>query len=71
MKGRKMKPGLIQTGNLKMIEGDDKVRAERCLQNIKVILEQYDCDIHPVVTLTPRGNSFGFNIVAQPRGKAK
>jgi len=62
-----MKPGLIKTGNLKMIEGDDKVRAERCLQNVKVILEQYDCELHPVVTLTPRGNKFGFNIVALPR----
>ena len=62
-----MKPGLVHSGPLKMIEGDDRVRAEKCLQNIQVVLESYDCELHPVVTITPRGNQFGFNVAAKPR----
>jgi len=62
-----MKPGLVHSGPLKMIEGNDRVRAEKCLQNIQVILEQYDCELHPVVTITPMGNQFGFNVTAKPR----
>ena len=50
-----------------MIEGNDQIRAEKCLQNIQVVLEQYDCELHPVVTITPRGNQFGFNVAAKPR----
>jgi len=63
-----MKPGLVHKGPVKMIEGSDKVRAEKCLMNINIILEQYDCELHPLVTVTPRGNKFGYNIVAKPRG---
>ncbi len=54
-----------------MIERDDKKRARRCLQNIQVILEQYDCELHPLVTLTPMGNEFGFKVIPKPRGKLK
>ena len=42
---------LVTAGGLKMIAGDDKMRAERCLQNVKMILEQYDCELHPIVIL--------------------
>lgn len=62
------KPGIIHPGNLKFIEGDDKIRTERCMQNLQVVLDQYDCDIHPEVTITPVGNRFGFRIIAKPRG---
>ena len=62
-----MKPGFVHSGPLKLIEGDDKVRAEKCLQNIQAVLEQYDCDIHPTVTLTPLGIQFGYKTVAKPR----
>jgi len=63
-----MKPGLVYKGPLKMIEGNDQIRAQRCLQNIQVVLEQYDCELHPTVTITPMGNQFGFKVVAKPRG---
>ena len=54
-----------------MIEGDDKKRAHSCMQNIEVILGQYDCELHPIVTITPMGNQYGFKIVAKPRGNMK
>jgi len=66
-----MKSPLILKGGLKMIEGDDKKRAHSCMQNIEVILGQYDCELHPIVTITPMGNQYGFKIVAKPRGNMK
>ena len=62
---------IIGSGNLKLIEGNDKVRAQRCMQNVQVILEQHDCELHPMVTLTPMGNEYGFKVVPKPRQKIK
>ena len=62
---------IIGSGNLKLIEGNDKVRAQRCMQNVQVILEQHDCELHPMVTLTPMGNEYGFKVVPKPRIKEK
>ena len=57
------------TGGLKLIEGDDKQRAKRCMQNLQIILEQHDCELHPLVTISPMGNEFGFKVVPKSRGK--
>lgn len=66
-KGEMMAPRIVTSGGLKMIEGDDKIRAKRCMQNIQIILDQHDCELHPVVTITPMGNQFGFKVIAKPR----
>jgi len=60
-------PKIITPGNLKMIEGDDRMRAKRCLENIQAILEQWDCGLHPIVTFSPAGNEFGFKVIANER----
>ena len=66
-----MKPAITTNGNLKMIEGDDKIRAQRCLQNIQVILDHYDCELHPQCTISPLGNTFAYSILPIPRQKVK
>ena len=62
---------IIGSGNLKLIEGNDKVRAQRCMQNVQVILDQHDCELHPLVTITPTGNEYGFRVFPKPRIKEK
>lgn len=52
----------------KMIEGDDKIRTQKCMMAVKNALDQFDCDLHPVVTMSPAGQEWGFRIVAKPRG---
>jgi len=52
-----------------MIEGNDQKRAQSCMQNVQIILEQYDCELHPVTTITPAGNEFGFRVFPKPRMK--
>jgi len=64
-----MKSPLILKGGLKMIEGNDQKRAQSCMQNVQIILEQYDCELHPVTTITPAGNEFGFRVFPKPRMK--
>lgn len=53
--------------NIPFIEGDDKMRAKKCLQEIQVLLQQYGCELHPRVTQTPMGNEWGYSIVPKPR----
>jgi len=64
---QKQMKNLLDKTNVKMIGGNDKQRAERCLQNINQVLEMYDCELHPIVTVTPMGNNFGYNIVPKKR----
>ena len=58
---------IIAPGNVKIFSGNDQERATRCMQNLQVILEQYDCELHPLVTLAPAGNEFGFKVIPKPR----
>lgn len=55
-------------GNEKLIEGSDKMRTQKCLQRIQEALSQYDCELHPQVTITPRGNNYSYAVVAINRG---
>ena len=53
--------------NIKLIEGDDQLRAENSLKKIQNILRQSDCVIHPEITLNPTGPLWGWSVVAIPR----
>jgi len=50
-----------------MIEGDDKKRAEKCLQKIKNVLDQYDCVIVPVVIIEGTRIQSAMDVKAKPR----
>lgn len=59
-------------GNLKrkvkLIEGDDRVRAQKCLQAIHEVLGQYDCVLIPRVTVPVlRPEDINFQVVANSR----
>lgn len=53
------KSGLVGPGGApiatKQILGDDELRAKQAAQEIKVILEAYDCQLFPVMMLSPKG----------------
>jgi len=44
---------VLGVGGVKMVEGDDEVRAGKCLVEIKETLMRYDCALMPVLTLRP------------------
>ena len=37
---------------VKMIEGDDTIREQKCLLDLQRVLEQYDCNMVPEVVIT-------------------
>lgn len=46
---------------IKLIEGSDEVRAQKCLEAVKSICGQYDCMLVP--TITTQGNdAIGFRM---------
>jgi len=53
--------------NAKYIEGNDQVRAEKCLAKIQEISNQFDCDIIPQVTIIPGRIDAQIIVVARPR----
>jgi len=52
---------------VKMIEGDDKVRAEKCLQEINRALAVFDCNMVPEVIISAGQVMTRVSIVAKPR----
>lgn len=58
--------GALNQG-VKMIEGDDKVREQKCLQEIQRILGQYDCDMRPEVIISGPQIMTRVTIIAKPR----
>ena len=46
---------MLKNPGLKMVEGDDKQRATKCLQAIQEILQRYDCRMHPLIALGAEG----------------
>ena len=53
---------------IKLIEGDDNVRAQKCLQAVQEILAQFDCMLIPRVTMPILGpEDINFRVVANPR----
>ena len=59
--------GMAMAGGVKMIEGDDKVRQEKCLAEIQGILGRYDCDMIPEITIAPGQIRAMVRIQAKPR----
>lgn len=41
----------LKAGKVKLIEGDDQLRAKKCLEEINEILERYDCVMMPEVRI--------------------
>jgi len=52
---------------VKMIEGDDQVREQKCLQEILRICRQYDCDMKPEIIISGTQIVTRTVIVAKPR----
>lgn len=57
----------FNAGIAKMVEGSDKVRAQRCAQEIGVILSSYDCEMVPEVVISGNGFSSNIKVIAKPR----
>lgn len=55
------------TPGVKMIEGNDKVREQKCLQEIQRILGQYDCEMRPEVIISGPQIMTRVTIIAKPR----
>ena len=64
--------GQANHSNVKMIVGDDKVRAQKCAQAIgeaiKQLEQQFDCVFTPCIQVTPDGNMGSFLVRPKPRG---
>jgi hypothetical protein len=42
----------MDLNGVKMIEGNDELREEKCLQEILRILSRYDCDMKPEIVIS-------------------
>ena len=51
----------------KFIEGNDQIRANKCMQQINDILDQYDCAMIPEFIISGKEILSGIKIVAKPR----
>ena len=57
----------IDLSAAKIIEPNDKIRAESCLEKIKRILRQHDCTMIPVVTIAGGNIKSEVTVVALSR----
>jgi hypothetical protein len=64
-----MSKKLINISQAKAIESSDKIRSEKCQQEVARILNFYECDMIPVLTVTPGMVQGDIVIVAKPREK--
>lgn len=55
-------------GGVKMIEGDDRVREQKCLDVINQVLAQFDCAMVPEVVISGPNIMTRVSIVAKKRG---
>jgi len=60
---------ILGVGGVKMIEGDDAIRAKKCLAEIQETLMRYDCLIVPVMTLMPGNIEGNVRVIPMPRIK--
>ncbi len=57
-----------KSGGIKLIEGNDEVRAKKCLNQIQNILNAFDCTMAPMIILGPQGvQRATVNVVPMPR----
>lgn len=59
-----MPKGPLQFPSAKLIEASDKVRAQKCQQEIDLILKAYDCVLMPVFNIT--GPQIQSTVLIQP-----
>jgi hypothetical protein len=52
---------------IKMIEGDDRLREQKCLQEIQRVCNQYDCEMVPEVIISRGQIITRVAITAKPR----
>lgn len=62
-----MADNILNMPNAKMIEASDEVRVRKCLQQIQVILDSFDCIIVPRFQIIGDQISNDVSIVAKPR----
>lgn len=54
-------------GGPPLIQGDDQKRAEKCNEEVKMLLKKYDCIIVPQFVITGSEVSAGWLMAALPR----
>ena len=52
---------------IKFIEGDDKIRTDKCLAEINEILEQYDCIMMPEFLISGINMQSRVKIMVKPK----
>lgn len=62
-----MKDDIRFMPGVKMIEGDDQVREQKCLQDILRVLKSYDCEMMPRIVFEGVTISSMVQIKAKPR----
>ena len=50
-----------------LIEGSDKIRAEKCFAAVQNVLQQFDCEIIPQIIHIGLAVEAGYLIAAKPR----
>lgn len=60
----------VISGMAKMVEGSDRVRAQKCAQEIGAVLSAYDCELVPEVVISGSGFTSGVKVIAKPRNLA-
>jgi len=61
----------LKQSGVKLIEGNDQVRSQKCLGEIDAVLESYDCTMMPEFLVSGGKVSQRIKIIAKPRdGKA-
>jgi|GEM_PF-3388645 len=61
-----------KSGNVKLVEGSEKIRADKCLASIQETLRMFDCAMVPMLVLGPRGvQQASVQIVPVPRTPVK
>jgi len=55
----------IAEQHVKLIEGNDQVRSQKCLNAIMKLLDQYDCIMKPEITFS--GNQIISKIHVEPK----
>ena len=55
------------SAGVKMIEGDDRLREQKCLQEIQGLLDMYDCNMVPEMIISGPNIMTRVSIVAKKR----
>jgi len=56
---------------MKFIEGDDKLRAQKCFQEVQRVLDLYDCVLVPELKILGGQTQHAVHITPKPRQTAE